>query len=254
MSDEAKAERGNWDTDFEEGSGSSENQGKAKYMDLSKAGQYRVRLAGPHVRFRKHFKPFRATVKDSLEAKASDPAWKAGFYPSRRFAINVIDKTGLGEGETGELKILEKGPQVFQNFASYKATFGKDPAGKEGPDFIITVKIPNPSNPLSTEYIVQHADTAPFTEAEKAMIKDNNGLWPLSEIYKATPVEKLQEMWDELPDEKKVAPKRDYKEKSGSSNSSGSSDDATEGEVVTETVEESSDELFGDEDNSAELF
>ena len=47
------------------------------------------------------------------------------------------------------------------------------------------------------------------TEGEKAMIKEQT-LFPLKEIYKPTPIDKLQEMWDELPEDKKIAPKKPW--------------------------------------------
>jgi hypothetical protein len=208
-----KAEVGNWDEDFKEDEKSSNggnNQSssgsrKAVYMDLSKPGNYKVRLVGPHIKCRKHFKPYKAIVQDN--EKETDPAWKAGFFPSRRFAVNVIDKTGVKDGETGVLKILEKGPQVFKVFASYKAVAGVDPAGKEGPDFNIKVEIPKKDDKMSTEYTVMNLGKALLSEGEIKMIKEV-GLFPLKEIYKSTSSEKMKEMWDALSDTQKIAPKR----------------------------------------------
>jgi len=203
---------GDWDEDFKTDD-KPETDGeykKATYMDMSEPGTYKVRLAGKHVVFRKHWKPFRATVK--ADGKANDPAWQAGFVPGKRFAINVIDKTGLAEGEVGELKILEKGAMVFKNFAGYKQATDIDPAGKEGPDFVITVTVPmvnGQPNKMKTEYSVIPLASAPLTEAELAMIKEN-GLWQLKEIYKPVAPEKLKELWDELPEDKKIAPKKDW--------------------------------------------
>ena len=209
-----QANQGDWDADFKENDEAKDNSSgeykKAVYMDTSEPGTYKFRLAGPHVKFRKHWKPFRATVKD--DGKAGDPAWQAGFVPGRRFAINVIDKTGLAEGEVGKLKILEKGAMVFKNFAGYKLATGKDPAGKEGPDFIMTVTVPmkdGKPNKMKTEYSVIPIDSAPLTDEEKAMVKEQ-GLFALKEIYKPVSPEKLQEMWDELPDDKKIAPKKPW--------------------------------------------
>lgn len=211
---------GNWDADFQTEEERKESSGgeyqKATYMDTGEPGTYKFRLAGPHVKFRKHWKPFRATVKD--DGKSSDPAWQAGFVPGRRFAINVIDKTGLAEGETGELKILEKGAMVFKNFANYKQATGKDPAGKDGPDFVMTVTVPmkdGKPNKMKTEYSVIPVEAAPFSEAERAMIKEN-GLFALKDIYKPLATEKLKELWDELPEDKKIAPKKPWDDEKAS--------------------------------------
>jgi hypothetical protein len=260
MSDETDAlnapNAGNWDEDFVEKpkSDAPSDRRKAEYMDTSEPGSYRVRLAGPHVKFRKHWKPFRATVKD--DGKAVDPAWQAGFVPGKRFAINVIDKTGLAEGEVGKLKILEKGAQVFKNFSNYKVATGTNPAEKDGPDFIITVTVPmgddGKPNKMKTEYSVIPVDKAPFTEAEKALIKAE-GLFPLKEIYKPVSPEKLQELWDELPEDKKIAPPKPWdKDKKDEKK------EAPKQEAPKETETPSDTELFeaktADGDSSADLF
>lgn len=222
---------GNWDEDFKEDENKnssaynkSGDKQKIAYMDMKKPGIYKMRLVGAHVKFRKHFKPYMANVQDS--DKEIDPAWKAGFYPPLKWAINVIDRAD------GVLKILEKGATVFKHFANYKALFGVDPAGKDGPDFAITVTIPKgvngKPNKLKTEYAVTHLEKAPFTKADMKVIcksdekgellKDENGkpisnLWKLKEIYKSTSAEKMKKMWDELPASAKIAPKSDFKNK-----------------------------------------
>jgi len=237
-----KAEKGNWDEDFKEdgnpskgGEGQPSSGRKAVYMDLSKPGNYRVRLVGPHIKCRKHFKPYKATVQDT--DKELDPAWKAGWFPSRRFAVNVIDKTGLKAGETGVLKILEKGPQVFKVFANYKAVWGVDPAGKEGPDFNIKVEIPKKDDKMSTEYTVMNLEKAPLSETEIKMIKEQT-LFPLTEIYKSTSPDKLKEMWDALPDAAKVPPKK-TSAKSGEKSEENKTVSKPKEEPITENMADS---------------
>jgi hypothetical protein len=252
-----KAEVGNWDEDFKEDeNNSSENppqqEGrKTEYMNMSKPGEYKVRLVGAHVKCRKRFKPYRATVQ--MNEKDLDVAWANGWpAPGKRYAVNVIDKTGLQEGEVGKLKVLEKGTSVFKHFAHYKTVKSIDPAGKEGPDFSITVKIPNDSNgnpiKLKTEYAVMPLDPAPFTEAEVKMIKEQK-LWPLKEIYKSTSSEKIQEMWDALSDEQKKAPE---KKENASGQGSPSQAATTPIEDNMENAPANSDDLFDDQDGSAD--
>lgn len=210
-----KAEEGNWDEDFKEEENTSEKSSrtegrKTEYMDMSQPGQYKIRLVGPFIKCRKRFKPYRATVQ--VHDKDLDLAWANGWpAPGKRFAVNVIDKTGLKEGDVGVLKVLEKGPAVFKHFSSYKAVFNENPSGKLGPDFLITVKIPNDENgrpvKLKTEYSVMHLEKAPFTAAEVDMIKEQK-LWPLKEIYKSTSAESIQKMWDALSDEQKESPQK----------------------------------------------
>ena len=192
------AEKGNWDADFNEEEKSAVDESKKTvYLDTSKAGKYIVRLVGAHVKCRRHFHPYRATVQDS--EKDIDPAWLAGFFPPRRFAINVIDRAD------NKLKVLEKGVSVFKYFADYRSATGKDPAGvKEGVDFVITVK----GSKLDTEYSVIPIKDTPLTKEEIEMIKVQK-LWPLTQIYKSTPAEKMKEMWDALSESQKTPPKRD---------------------------------------------
>ena len=224
---------GNWDEDFKEKE-VTESKGtgfkKAEYMDMSKNGTYVIRLVGRHVRFRQLWKPFgtKITIRDDGAAKSENPAWQAGWLPSKRFAINVLDKTGLKEGEVAKLKVLEKGPSVFKHFSNFKTVTGKDPAGKEGYDFSITVKIPMKNgkpNKMKTEYSVMPIGATPFTPQELKLIyktdekgeiirgedkKPISNLWNLQEIYKPTAIAKVKELWDALAEDKKVAPKQEW--------------------------------------------
>lgn len=224
MSDPIQASKGDWDelaksSDKKQSSGDSN---KLRYMKFDAPGNYRVRLIGDHVEFHKYFTPINAISHPDIKSK--DPAWQAGFYPRKRCAIHVIDRSD------GQLKILERGWGLFKKFANYKAVKGINPAGKDGPDFIITVKMPKDKNgnyiKRSTEYEIMPDEKAPLTADEMKMIKET-GLYNLSQIYKTTPLEKIQEMWDNLPADKKIPPKK---------NEDG--DDAppvsnTEGKVVT---------------------
>lgn len=250
----SKAEKGNWDEDFKEDAGgekpSNQDRPKTLYMDMSKPAKYTVRLVGPHVKCRKHFKPYRAVVQDN--EKNVDPAWQAGFFPQKRYAVNVIDRSD------GKLKILEKGASVFKHFANYKAVFGKDPAGvKDGPDFLITVTVPKGPNgqlnKLKTDYTVTHLKEAPLTKEEIEMIKAQK-LWPLTDIYKSTPPEKMKEMWDALPDDKKIPPKRE-----GDNSDSGDTRPAQSAQpanipVVQAKVEPVEEKMEGAPADSEDLF
>lgn len=248
MSDERQADVGSWDTDFppedkkEGGKGKGNGEFKrTPYMKLT-PGDHTIRLVGNHVKFRRHWQPFSDRVISHDSYKEVDPAWQAGFYPRETFAIHVIDRAD------GQLKILEKGRSLFKQFARYKIVNDINPAGKDGPDWVITVE----GSGLQTKYsATPKAKPAPFTEAEIAMIKENKA--PLKTIYKATPLEKIKELWDALPNEAKVAPKKD-------DDKSGKSDDEPEAprqrEEVVESMPDSpaesgDDDLFGDDEDSS---
>ena len=219
----ADIEYASWDDDIKneaakkEGGSTKNFDNKTEFLKMDEEGDYKIRLVGPYVKCRKHFTPYRATVQDS--EKSIDPAWLAGFYPNERFAINVIDRAD------GKIKVLEKGNSVFKHFINYKKVFGKAPNGKDGTDWLITVSIPvidGKKNKFKTEYTVTRLDPTPFTaeEMDKIVDKDKidpetkkptSKLWPLKKIFRSTPAEAMKKMWDELPADKKIAPKKDYK-------------------------------------------
>jgi len=233
---------GNWDSDFSDnqnGEGDKGEKGKqgnnsfpkTEYMKMEPPGTYKIRLVGQFVKFRKHFRPYRATVQDS--ERDIDPAWQAGFWPQQRYAINVIDRAD------GKIKVLEKPHSLFKLFYAYRDATKIDPTKNDGPDWSITVKIPkdksgkipldkdgNPDK-LKTEYTAMPLDKTPFTpeELKKIFKVDEKGefikgedgkrvsnLWPLRTIYKSTSAEVMQKMWNELPADRKIAPKKKAKD------------------------------------------
>jgi len=276
MTEPKKAAKGDWDTDYNddnkegnEGSSEGKEFRKARFMKMSSPGKYIVRLAGDHVNFRKHFKPYIAKVQDS--DKNIDPAWQAGFYPPQKSAVNVINKTDVWDWDkmeekgTGTLEILEKGPSVFKHFANYKGIFGVVPSGKKGPNFLLEVKIPKKENGeydrLKTEYFVTHLKESPFTKEEVEMIRKEGGLFPLQDIYKSTSAEKMKEMWDALSDAQKIAPKSPF-DKNGSTKKEEAPSQKVE-EKMEDSPADNGDDLFdgggsdasdNETDDSAELF
>jgi len=236
MSEEKKADNGNWDEDFQDkktSNGDSQSVDKSRYLSLNEAGNYVIRLVGNHVKFYRHWSPIRGITH--YDYKKDDPAWQAGFYPSKRYAINVIDRSD------GKLKILEKGSQIFKVFADYKGLFGKNPAGKDGPNFNIKVEIPDGKKRL-TKYTVTHLDPAPFTAEEITYIKEN--IVDLTQLYKSTPLEKLQEQWDALEDDAKIPPEKDEDSKTTSPKK-----EAQKSEPIKEVMTDApanDDDLFGD--------
>lgn len=282
MSEELNADKGDWaefseDNKPKSSGGSQNNQSfpKAEFISLKEAGTKRIRLVGSFVKFRRHWNPYGKGVRSHDSMKEQDPAWQAGFYPARRFAINVIDR------EDGKLKILEAGPTVFEAFYVYKKATGIDPAGPEGPDFAITIEIPKDENgkpdTLHKKYGVTAIEKAPFTAEEKKMLckTDENGeiirndkgkpvsnLWPLSRIFKPMAVDKMMDLWNALPDEKKIAPKRDNDKKQGAKQQKAETS-TTEGQITEEPLEAetvatvSDDDLFeasSDGEGGTDLF
>ncbi len=90
----------------------------------------------------------------------------------------------------GEVKVLEAPAGVFRDFRNFYNANGIDPGGNDGVDFMIEVK----GEGLMTRYVVSYkVKPAPFTADEKKKITfaRENG-YVLDEIFKATPVDKIE--------------------------------------------------------------
>jgi hypothetical protein len=204
MTEETKnAESGSWD-DVAKTSGDNNNNNdkKTEWMTFPNEGKYQIRLVGKFVEFYRHWEPFGRGTRliTHPDYKTQDPAWKAGFYPRKTYAIHVIDRAD------GKLKVLEKGKGIFEHFATWKADNDINPAGKEGHDFIITVEWPNGNKRQARYSVNAKAKPSPLTPEELKMANDNKS--PLAEIYKTTPLEKIIEEWEKLPDDVKVKEKK----------------------------------------------
>ena len=222
MSEESKtsteeavnAATGNWDEDFKKEEKAATNNGerpnykKIPFMSFPKPGKYQVRLVGKHVKFLKHWQPLSETVKYPIIThptfKGQDPAWKAGFYPSERYAIHVIDRAD------GQVKVLEQGKALFSKFAEYKEVNQVSPASTQnGPDFVITVEWSGGLKSSAKYSATATAKITPLTEEEMAKVSAARIV--LEERYKTTPLSKIIELWNSLPEEKKIKKERENK-------------------------------------------
>lgn len=246
MSDNKKADVGSWDTDFpadKEKTNNDYNEKRLPFMKFEKPGDYTIRLVGNHVKFHRHWAPFKNRVISHIDYKDEDPAWQAGFYPRETFAIHIIDR------QDGELKILEKGRSLFKQFARYKIVNDVNPAGKEGPDWVITVEWPNGNKRQAKYSATAKAKPSPFTEEEIEMIKENKV--PLKDIYQTTPLEKIQELWDEIPEEAKVKESPLESDSPKVKEEIPQSSNNLEESLETANVESNNDNLFDDDDDDS---
>lgn len=239
MTEAIKADESDWLADFAEKENNNKdgNQDKKKseWMRFDKPGQYTIRLVGKGVKFLKYFKPFGKGVRviTHKNYKDEDPAWQAGFYPNDTFAIHVIDRAD------GKLKILEKGKGLFKHFANYQKINEVNPAGKNGPDFVVTVEWPNGDKQLAKYTATAKAKPAPFTEQEVEMIKAN--LAPLRSIYKTSLLEKIKELWEALPPAAKIPVKKESKY-----NNASKTEDQVEAPKTQKVIEEPARETVSD--------
>jgi len=245
------AENGNWDEDFapkSESTQSSDDQRRVDWMKFEKPGEYRVRLAGNFVKFYRWWSPFTTRLITHLSYKDEDPAWNAGFWPRKTFAIHVIDRGDTdAEHETGKLKILEKGSSIFEAFASYKRINKVNPAGKSGTDFVIEVEWPDGNKRQANYKVTPVMQVSEWTEKEVAMIKEEHV--NLKKIYAPSPIEKIKEAWDGLPDDAKIPPKRDGDKTVTSETTPAPAAPTPTPPVETVSVSDD-DDLFGDNDES----
>ena len=193
--------------------GGSNSGGPGTWMKLKKRPEpYRVRLVSSPEIFRQHylaFKPLnlkRQPLSPSLKEdgtcnKDEDIAWnEGGWVPGKRYASLVIDR------ETGQIRILEAGAQVFTAFGNYKKMFGSNPAGEQGPDWLISVGVDAQGKTEYTTVSDVKKGPTPFTAEEKAMI--DNCKIDLKKMYKRATAEEIRALWYQLPEDKRVNPNR----------------------------------------------
>lgn len=280
MSDNDTGEKGikaaecDWNLDFADKKEGNPNAKKNKkfentkmeWMSFKEKGDYKVRLVGKAIHCLKYsFVPFgKSRVITHPSYFKEDPAYLAGFYPSDTFAIHVIDRAD------GKLKILEKGKPLFKAFNDYIRITGTNPAGKEGPDFVITVDWPK-DNKLKTKYTAMALPKlapltaeeiavirATFTESDKERAKAD-GLEKdllfhrLQHLYKTTDIKKIKELWDALPESAKVPKDRDEDNAETPKTAAPKVQPKIEEPKVEEPVTGSGDKLF-DEDNGEAPF
>jgi hypothetical protein len=206
------AENGNWDDDFgnEKQTTTTTDQKRVPWMKFDQPGEYQIRLCGNYVKFHRWWSPFTTRLITHLSYKNEDPAWNAGFWPRKTFAIHVIDRNDTDEEHpTGKLKILEKGSSIFEVFADYKRINKINPAGQKGPDFVVTVKWPGGKKRNADYSVTPMAAINEWTPEEVAMIKEEHA--ELKKIYAPSALEKIKEEWAKLPEDAKIPPERDDK-------------------------------------------
>ena len=187
--------------------------GPGTWMKLKKRPEpYRVRLVSSPEIFRQHYLAFKplnlkrqpispSLKEDGTQDKDQDIAWnEGGWVPGKRFASLVIDR------ETGQIRILEAGAQVFTAFGNYKKMFGSNPAGAHGPDWLISVGQDAQGKTEYTTVSDVKKGPVPFTAEEQAMIE--NCKIDLKKTYKRATPEEIRALWYQLPEDKRVNPNR----------------------------------------------
>jgi len=160
------------------------------FLKLSE-GKHKVRLVGKAFEYTKHWDPINVSCpgKDG----GCPICNRDGDNVARtRYAINILDRD-----DDNKIKILDAGPQVFTAFRDYWESAKVDPGGKDGPDLIVKVEVPG-GDVRRKKYSVIPLQPAPFTEEERAMIKEKE-LHDLGKIFGHKSVEDINEMLSGKP-------------------------------------------------------
>ena len=140
----------------------------SKWMKLTE-GTHTVRLLGKAFAFNQHFED---DVYTGVCIGEDDcPVCARGFRPSKRYLINVIDRSD------GKIKVLESGKTIFAKFKMWANANKMQPGGAEGPDFVIEVDIPGGKKRFA-KYSVMPTQVKKLTPEEAAVVKAT-GLYDL---------------------------------------------------------------------------
>ena len=236
--------------------------GPSLFMKLElREKPYKVRLLCEPVMRRKHWDAFRPLKQyplspaEKVDQKDLDVAWSQGYWvPRRRFWAVVFDREN-----NSMIRVLESGPQVFDPIGSFynmtkkNSTTGKgiNPAGNKGPDWLIEVKLDESGK---TQYVVMPDPSGPkpFTEDENKRMKatevDRN--WLLTKLcVKSTP-EQIKELYAQLPEDKKKAPKRPKKGEEGKGGDQPSQPDSKAPEANQEAPDTAKDGFLNEDDEN----
>lgn len=156
--------------------------GSGIFMKLEPNSDNVVRPLGKPVAFYKYFHrhedgSFRSAITsdpDRCTVKQTHPE----LTGSQRYAILVFDRN-----DDNKLKVLEGPKTIFKFFKEFYRITKKEPGGKEGADFRISVNCPNGRKDRDTTYDVEVLDHIPFTEDEKNFYRENKDNYDIKKIF-----------------------------------------------------------------------
>ena len=284
MTNSINADKGDWVDDFaprKDGGGKgNDDRPKLEWMKFPEPGDYSVRFVGNPVKYLKHNDPpfpFKNRVITHGSYKENDPAWQAGFYPSPFLAIFVIDR------KDGGIKILDKSKKFFKSVSDFKKNEDIDPGGREAPDFVITVEWPEGNKRRAKYSINNRMKPAPFSNEEIEKIRsicvpvemkdEDTGetvkVSRLQLVYRSTPLEKIIEAWEALPEESKIKKEWEGNDAKSDAKAESKADSkvvskpakaavaekpstkSMEEEVTAASTEDDDSDLFGDDEDAS---
>jgi len=158
---------------------------KGKYVKFQDGTVKIIRPLGKAVMFYKFFENDRSIVVDP-EYKSEAAAKLSAHFgkeirPTLRYAINVIDR------EDQQIRILEGGSTIFDQFANWSQGSGVKPGSDAGWDWRIAAS----GKGLNRKYVCSPIKPMPFTSEETHRIKDLKEHYTLKEEYKGTPLDEV---------------------------------------------------------------
>ena len=192
-------------TDWESGgtSGSGGSDG-GLFLKLKAGNKYRIRLVGNKpFSYLQYWEPVVCRSPGvGADGTPICPILQANpdNRPKDRYATWVLDRD-----DGNKLKVMDFPPSLYNYFRDWAANTGKNPGGKDGFDWIVTVK----KESSFTKYAGTPLEPTPFTPEELSMIKKEKLGERLADLRRDNTPEEIREMLDK---------------KMGGGSSSGSSD------------------------------
>lgn len=164
------------------------SSGKSSFVKFANGTELVFRPIGNGVEFCKFFiqdgesKTVVVNKQDATEASQilSEHAGRP-IEPSRRFAINVLDRSDE------KVKILEGGKSILEEFATWTKQNNCKLGTQAGGDWCIKAK----GDGMARKYKTTYLRPTQISQEEKARIKENKEMADLEEVFKATPVNQV---------------------------------------------------------------
>ena len=189
--------------------------GAGTWMRLKRRPEpYRVRLVSSPEIFRSHYAGVKTVqhkgpVISPVLGSDGSTDWESdilcregGWIPGKRYAFLVIDR------ETGSVRIMEVGGQVFGPISDYAKLKRVNPASNSGPDWLISVGVDSQGK---TKYgALADGGPVPFTPGERAMIEACK--IDLKKVYRRKTADEMVAIWNSIPEGGRVNPQAMTKE------------------------------------------
>jgi len=162
------------------------------YLKFEAGKTYRIRPVGGAVEFFKIFVrnkkgEFRSIVVDADEKESVcqmiSKELGQDVKADPRYAMHVIHR------DDGQIKILEAGPSIFENFGTWAKANDDHPGSKTGGDWVIEVT----GEKLQRRYKMSFLKQALVTAEEKALLDEKKEQYSLKALYSSCPTDEVMD-------------------------------------------------------------